>query len=245
MDKVVPCKNDIRRMRFTFSISSAKMASVCAFRRRISVNVRPRLLINSIFLSDSVIKPELRFVSRVIERCWPLISRLSKPVNPPSTRMPIKNTGTSSQCLVTAYQVKKPMPTTAAKTVLIKALIKRSLSCRTFCSKDSVSPLRKSSNSWYFRRIKWRRPSLNIWVPIFCTTSLVTYSCSALAARDAMATATANASNINTPWTSSSLLLPARWIAYLSMIVPKIIGSTRPRICPVAARSRASMASRA
>ena len=40
------------------------------------------------------------------------------------------------------------LPTSDANAVLMKALIKRSLSARTFCSRDSVSPLRRSSNSW-------------------------------------------------------------------------------------------------
>ena len=57
-------------------------------------------------------------------------------------------------------KVRKLMPTTAANTVLMKAWMKRSLSARTFCSKDNVSRLRRSSNSWNFRRSRWRRPSL-------------------------------------------------------------------------------------
>jgi hypothetical protein len=81
----------------------------------------------------------------------------------------------------------------------MKALMKRSLSARTFCSSDSVSPLRRSSNSWNFRRSVCRRPSLKICVPNFCTTSRVTYSCSAFASREAIATPTASASSRSTP----------------------------------------------
>ena len=184
------------------------MLSVWARRRRISVKVRPRLLISSMLRSDSVMKPELRLVSRTIERCWVLISRLSKPVSPPSTSTPTRNTGTSSQCLVTAYQTRKDTPTIDANTVLMKVLMKRSLSARTFCSSDRVSPLRRSSNSWYFRRSTWRRPSLKIATPSFCTTSRVTYSCSALARRASRATSTASPSRRSTPATSSSSLLP-------------------------------------
>ncbi len=241
---VVPCRNDRSRMRFTFCISSAKMRVVCACSRRISGKVSPRLLISSMLRSDSEMKPELRFVSRVIERCWLLISRLSRPVSPPSTSTPIRNTGTSSQCLVTAYQTRKPMPTKAANAVLMKALMKRSLSARTFCSIDSVSPLRRSSNSENFRRSTWRSPSLKICVPNFCTTSRVRYSCSALARRDAMATPTASASSRSTPETSSSSVLPSRWMAYWSMILPKMIGSTSASTWLMPASSRASSARR-
>jgi hypothetical protein len=181
-------------MRFTFSISRAKIASVWLRRRRISGKVSPRLLISSIFRSDSVMKPELRLVSRVIERCWVLISRLNKPVSPPSTSTPTRNTGTSSQCLVSAYQARKLTPTSAAKAVLMKVLIRRSLSALTFCSRDSISPLRRSSNSWYFNLNRCRRPSLKIATPSFCTTRRVRYSCKAFARRDSTATNTARPS---------------------------------------------------
>jgi hypothetical protein len=50
--------------------------------------------------------------------------------------------------LVTAYQRRKPSPTSEANSTLMKALMKRSVSRRTRSSSDSVSPLLWSSNSW-------------------------------------------------------------------------------------------------
>jgi len=100
------------------------------------------------------------------------------------------------------------MPTSAANTVLMKMLMKRSQSARTFCSSDRVSPLRRSSNSWNFRRSTWRSPSLKICVPKRCTTSRVTYSCSALASRDNTATTTARPSSQSTPDTRCSSDMP-------------------------------------
>ncbi|EWS63485.1 hypothetical protein Y695_03284 [Hydrogenophaga sp. T4] len=210
---VEPCQNVSQRMCRTLAISSANTASVLASRRRISRKVRPRLLISATLRSDSVMKPALRVVSRLIERCWPRICRLSKPLRPPSTSRPIRNTGTSAQLLVTAYQTRKPMPMAEANSTLMKALRKRSVSARTRISSDRVSPLRRSSNSWISRRMVWRRPSLKICVPKRCTTSRVMYSCTALVARDTRATTTARPSRSSAPRTSSSSLLTWRCVA--------------------------------
>ena len=95
----------------------------------------------------SVMKPAFLVVSRLMLRCWLRICRLSSPDKPPSTTSPIKNTGTSSHVLVTAYQSKNAMPISEANSTLMKALMKRSVSCRTRSSSDSVSPLRASSYS--------------------------------------------------------------------------------------------------
>jgi len=57
------------------------------------------------------------------------------------------NTGMSSQWRVTAYQMRKAMPTTIEKRMLTAALMKRSVSLRTFCSRATVSPLLLSSYS--------------------------------------------------------------------------------------------------
>ncbi|CFW07899.1 Uncharacterised protein [Bordetella pertussis] len=192
--------------------------------------------------SDSVMKPELRLVSRMMERCWLRIWRLSSPVSPPSSSTPTKNTGTSSQWRVTEYQHRKATPTPAANAVLMKALMKRSLSLRTFCSSDSVSPLRSSSNSWKRSRMTWRRPSLKICVPSFCTTRRVTYSCNALASRDSIATASASASRPSTPASNWSPVLPARPMAYSSMMRPKMMGSISASTWLAAASSKASSA---
>ena len=100
------------------------------------------------FRSDSVITPDIRLVSRLMLRCTVLILLLSKPVNPPSTRMPMTKTGTRAQCLVTEYQTRKPMPTREENRILMDALMNRSVSVRTFCSTESVSPLRWLMNSW-------------------------------------------------------------------------------------------------
>ena len=58
-----------------------------------------------------MIAPDMRAVSRTMARWIVLIFWLSSPVSPPSTRTPIPNTGISSQCRVTPYQTRKPMPT--------------------------------------------------------------------------------------------------------------------------------------
>jgi len=145
---VVPCRKDSTRICLTLAISSSNSAIVRACSRRISGKVRPRLRISSMLRSASVMKPALRPVSRTIERCCVRILRLSRPVKPPSTSTPTRNTGTRAQCRVSAYQVRKPMPTSDANTVLMKALMKRSVSVRTLSSSASVSPLGWSSNSW-------------------------------------------------------------------------------------------------
>ena len=99
------------------------------------------------FRSDSVITPDMRFVSRLMLRWSVLILLLNSPVSPPSTRMPTTNTGTSVQLFVTAYQTRKPIPTSDENRMLMKALMNRSVSVRTLCRIDSVSPLRWFMNS--------------------------------------------------------------------------------------------------
>ena len=91
--------------------------------------------------------PDIRFVSRLMLRWSVLIRPLSNPVSPPSPRTPMRNTGTSVQLFVTAYQVRKPTPTSDEKRMLMNALMNRSVSVRTLCRIASVSPLRCVMNS--------------------------------------------------------------------------------------------------
>ena len=144
---VLPCRKLSQRMRRTLAISSSKISSVLACMRRTSRKVRPRLLISATLRRLSVMKPAFLVVSRLMLRCWPRICRLSRPDSPPSTTSPIRNTGTSSQVLVTAYHSRKLMPISEANSTLMKALMKRSVSCRTRISSARVSPLRASSYS--------------------------------------------------------------------------------------------------
>ncbi len=120
--------------------------------------------------SDSVITPDIRFVSRLMLRWTVRIRPLSSPVRPPSPRMPITNTGTSSQLLVTAYQTRNATPTSDEKRMLMNELMNRSVSVRTLWRIESVSPLRWVMNSWYDRRRVCRMPSLKICMPNFWTT---------------------------------------------------------------------------
>ena len=113
----------------------------------ISGKVRPRLFTSSIFRSDSVMTPDILFVSRLIDRCTVLIFLLNRPVNEPSTRIPITKTGTSNQFFATEYQIKNPIPTMDENSTLMNELMKRSVSVLTFWRIDNVSPLRCSSNS--------------------------------------------------------------------------------------------------
>jgi hypothetical protein len=120
--------------------------------------------------SASVITPAIRFVSRRMLRWTVLIRPLSIPVSPPSPRMPTRNTGTSAQLFVIAYQTRNPIPTSDEKRMLMNALMNRSVSVRTLWRIESVSPLRCVMNSWYDSRSVWRMPSLKICIPNFWTT---------------------------------------------------------------------------
>ncbi|OPY43667.1 MAG: hypothetical protein A4E42_01253 [Methanoregulaceae archaeon PtaU1.Bin222] len=53
------------------------------------------------FLSDSVITPDILFVSRLIARCVVLILLLRRPVSDPRTTIPTRKTGISIQFFVT------------------------------------------------------------------------------------------------------------------------------------------------
>ena len=80
-------------------------------------------------------------------RCVVLIFFERSPVSDPSTTMPTRNTGISSQLFVTAYPIRNPMPMIEEKRTLMAVFMKIWVSVRTFCSTDRVSPLRVSSNS--------------------------------------------------------------------------------------------------
>ncbi len=123
MLSVVPCRNVSRRIRFTFIISRLKIFRFWSCSLRISGKVRPRLFTSSMFRRDSVITPDILYVSRLIDRCVILIFLLSNPVSDPRTRIPITKTGISSQFLVTEYAMRKPIPTTEEKTTLMNELM--------------------------------------------------------------------------------------------------------------------------
>ena len=87
-------------------------------------------------------------VSWTTARWMVFIFRLSRPVMPPRTTTPTKKTGTSAQCLVTAYQTKKATPTSEENRTPTNELMNFSLSDFTFCSMERTWPLLVSSNSW-------------------------------------------------------------------------------------------------
>ncbi len=147
MESVVPCRKVSVRTFFTFVISRVKIFRLCSRSLRISGKVSPRLFTSSIFRRDSVITPDILFVSRLISRCVVLIFLERSPVSDPSTTMPMRNTGISSQLFVTAYPIKNPIPMREEKRTLMAVFMKIWVSVRTFCSTDRVSPLRVSSNS--------------------------------------------------------------------------------------------------
>ena len=203
MLSAVPCRKVSVRTFRTFSISRVNILRVCSLRRRISGNVSPRLLTSSMFRSDSVMTPAIVLVSRLMDRWVVLIFLLSSPVSDPRTRMPMMKTGTSSQFLVTEYQIRNPIPTIDENRMLMNELTNCCVSIRTFCRTDSVSPLRCSSNSWKDSRRVCLRPSLKICMPNFWTASRVRYSWKDLAIRANRATVIATPSHHKTPFTNS------------------------------------------
>ena len=97
----------------------------------------------------------------------------------------------SIQFFVMLYHIKKLIPTTEEKIMLIKELTNRSVSVSTFSKTESVSPLLLSSNSWNYKRRVCLRPSLKICMPKRVTARRVVYSWKALPSRATMATAIA------------------------------------------------------
>ncbi len=142
MLSVVPCKNVSVRTFLTFIISRLKIFRVWSCSRRISGKVSPRLLTSSMFRSDSVITPDILFVSRLIARWVVLSFVLNNPVSDPNTITPITKIGISIQLFVTAYTMRKTIPMTEEKRTLMAVLLNIWVSILTFCNIESVSPLR-------------------------------------------------------------------------------------------------------
>ena len=158
---------------------------------------------SSMLRRDSVITPDRRKVSRLMERWTVLIFFESSPVRKPSTPMPMRKTGISSQLFVMLYQTRKPMPMIEENSTLIREFTNRSVSVFTFCMTETVSPLRLSSNSWKESRRVCFRPSLTTFIPKRATAMRARYSCSARNSLASTAMAKARASQKSTPCTSS------------------------------------------
>src|SRR5436190_6595766 len=165
---VLPWINERVRTWRTLDISRSNMPFVLSFKRLISGKVKPRLFTSSIFRNDSVINPACTLVSLLMDLCIVLIFLLTIPVKPPRNNTPTKNTGISSQFLVTEYQSKKQMPTTVVNNTPTSDCMKRCRSVFTFCSMDNVSPLCCFSNSWNDNRRVCFNPSSNTCRPSLC-----------------------------------------------------------------------------